>query len=989
MTIKNLYPDTRPQTVYNVINGRPELPAASTFSRATVGTYVDSAGYVVFAQVNEARFDAIEQGLLLEAAVENSSRDSNNWQNRSGAGYGIKPTITNNAGISPDRANNATLITTKDTDEDNRLLTSIDVPSAGYKVCYSIHVKRGNTPEVTFLIGGGSVFNGFVRFNFDTETITSNDNGTNWQDNGGFYKLANGWYRIWGQAQSWTSGNASIGSSGGRAAGKTWYQYGEQIEVGYREPTFRPSSYFETSGGRATRAADVFSLTTKNDLNSGFSLLLDSDSATRDFLYKIKANGSTIASLSNDNGTLDWNVNGTSAANSTPPLYPQVGFVFGRIRTVSSFGSADGSVQNNYLYTTGISFPTPAEVASGADELEFGVPQTLKALYVWNGQLSDTEAVSVIKGEYNVVPIDTDDIDNPDPVINPYYSYVYNSDPKNDGNTYITLPFIVPTESMRIYWGDGDQDKRYEQGVIPDHTYPYPGQYRIKIKADDGLDKARPSNVPNTIYRVDNWAPQHRVNDPGPGFSGTQLNNFLENQYYNTQIPRFKYTNLTELKSTFYSSSAEAANNWDWVPVNLPVCTTLDATFQEGFTKCTDAEKTTFPQLQTSSALKDVSNCFRGTTLKSFPTNGLPFSDTSNVEKWIGTFAYCLGLTTFGNLDTSSAISLREILRGCNKFTNLPSLDYSNVTSLYYAFEQTKISSFAANQTSKVTDIRSAWSNCSELTSFPSIDTSKVIYCQYAWKSTTKLVNFPALDFSSVTDKFDRTWSACGLTSFPADTILPVGEINFNSSFYGAPNLTTMPNYPASVTQRINNIGAAWRGCGKLTSFPEWDLRNCTGFGQVFYGCSIDDAGMPKTFNTSKGNNFAYSWLSNKMTTFPYAGWTPADGSYGFQSATSFLQAWWGCSQLTDVAANLFDTTGDLAEDAFASAWGRSCKLSAQSIENIILSCVTNGQSDVKLDVSSDPTFGGQNAKYSDWSQAAKDGAATLESRGWTIIYRS
>ena len=52
------------------------------------------------------------------------------------------------------------------------------------------------------------------------------------------------------------------------------------------------------------------------------------------------------------------------------------------------------------------------------DEIEFGVPQTLKALYGWQGQLNKTNAVSLIKGKYNVVlnkPITAD-----------AYSFVYN-----------------------------------------------------------------------------------------------------------------------------------------------------------------------------------------------------------------------------------------------------------------------------------------------------------------------------------------------------------------------------------------------------------------------------------------------------------------------------------------------------------------------------------------------------------------------------------
>ena len=57
MTIKNLYPKSRPQTIYNVINGRPELPSSSAFSRASEATYVDSTGIIQTADADEPRFN--------------------------------------------------------------------------------------------------------------------------------------------------------------------------------------------------------------------------------------------------------------------------------------------------------------------------------------------------------------------------------------------------------------------------------------------------------------------------------------------------------------------------------------------------------------------------------------------------------------------------------------------------------------------------------------------------------------------------------------------------------------------------------------------------------------------------------------------------------------------------------------------------------------------------------------------------------------------
>lgn len=76
MTIKNLYPKSRPATIYNVINGRPELPAASTFSRASEATYVDGGGITQTAAAGEPRFNYDpETGEFLGLLLEKSSRN--------------------------------------------------------------------------------------------------------------------------------------------------------------------------------------------------------------------------------------------------------------------------------------------------------------------------------------------------------------------------------------------------------------------------------------------------------------------------------------------------------------------------------------------------------------------------------------------------------------------------------------------------------------------------------------------------------------------------------------------------------------------------------------------------------------------------------------------------------------------------------------------------------------------------------------------------
>ena len=56
MTIRNLYPKARPQIIYNIVNGRPDLPVQAEFSRSSEALYVDKDGLIKAAAVDQPRF---------------------------------------------------------------------------------------------------------------------------------------------------------------------------------------------------------------------------------------------------------------------------------------------------------------------------------------------------------------------------------------------------------------------------------------------------------------------------------------------------------------------------------------------------------------------------------------------------------------------------------------------------------------------------------------------------------------------------------------------------------------------------------------------------------------------------------------------------------------------------------------------------------------------------------------------------------------------
>ena len=75
----------------------------------------------------------------------------------------------------------------------------------------------------------------------------------------------------------------------------------------------------------------------------------------------------------------------------------------------------------------------------------------------------------------------------------------------------------------------------------------------------------------------------------------------------------------------------------------------------------------------------------------------------------------------------------------------------------------------------------------------------------------------------------------------------------------------------------------------------------------------------------------------------------------------------------------MFDTTGTLTSTAFNSAW-YNCALTAQSIENILVSLDTNGATGITLGIDS-----GTNANTSTWSAAANAAWLSLDAKGWNI----
>jgi len=195
------------------------------------------------------------------------------------------------------------------------------------------------------------------------------------------------------------------------------------------------------------------------------------------------------------------------------------------------------------------------------------------------------------------------------------------------------------------------------------------------------------------------------------------------------------------------------------------------------------------------------------------------------------------------------------------------------------------------------------------------------------------LITYTDWDFSDVTS-FYRYWrERSELTDFPLlDTS---NGTNFFQAWYSCTSLTSFPLL--DVSNGINFV-QAWRSCTSLTSFPQLDVSSGTNFSFAWFGCS-------------------------SLTSFPLL---------NVSSGTNFTQAWRDCSSLQDFPANIFDSV--TATD-FTQAF-TSTNLSSQSIENIVVSIDTAGQSNGTLNIT-----GGGNAT----TATAQTAIDNLRGRGWTV----
>jgi len=326
-------------------------------------------------------------------------------------------------------------------------------------------------------------------------------------------------------------------------------------------------------------------------------------------------------------------------------------------------------------------------------------------------------------------------------------------------------------------------------------------------------------------------------------------------------------------------------------------------------------------------------------------------------------------LIAIGPAPESMKIRAQEAFNGC---TNLqafdPTIAANGETNYAYAWQScSSLKNFPLIDTSGVTNMLRTWRFCSGLENFAKIDTSSVTSLYETWDSCSSLTSFPVIDTSNVTD-FSEAWNECSsLTEFP------VLDTSKGTSFGGTwQSCSSLTEFPSQIdVSKCSNFSVTWRYCGGLTSFPALDFSSATQFAYTWMSCSSLTS-FPTLSTTSLVEQFIGTWYGcGQLTTIPIC---------DYSAGTTFSGAWVNCFNLTTIPANLFDTTGTLAANAFSTAFVND-SLSAQSIENLLVSLVANGATGVTLNMN-----GGGNANTSTWSTAANNAYLELvNNRGWTI----
>lgn len=241
-----------------------------TVSRASSGTFTDSAGILQTAAVNSRRIDHNPLtgeclGLLVEESRTNLWTYSGDFANA--AWIKVRSSITSNTIVAPDGTlTGDKLIASTDAGTTHFVRQDVSVTS-GTSYTQTIYAKAGEYTQIYmgFDTDNSAFAGGSIIFTLTGNGIAGTPSGT--LTSNSITPVGNGWYRcqITATATATATGIFRIQSATGDTNGFTGdgtsgiYIWGAQLEAG----AF-PTSYIPTTTATATRSADLASITGTN-----------------------------------------------------------------------------------------------------------------------------------------------------------------------------------------------------------------------------------------------------------------------------------------------------------------------------------------------------------------------------------------------------------------------------------------------------------------------------------------------------------------------------------------------------------------------------------------------------------------------------------------------------------------------------------------------------------------------------------------------------
>jgi hypothetical protein len=365
-------------------------------------------------------------------------------------------------------------------------------------------------------------------------------------------------------------------------------------------------------------------------------------------------------------------------------------------------------------------------------------------------------------------------------------------------------------------------------------------------------------------------------------------------------------------------------------------------------------------------------------------------------------------IVDFKGIDFSSATSLRFTWFLVDNITTFPSLDFSNVLDCYAAWEAAYgLVSFNTTDISNCSTFNFSWRSCTSLTSFPAdaklgTDATNVSF-NSAWQSSG-LTSFPALDLSTG-NNFTSAWQGCSaLTSFPAGAKLgtAANNVNFNAAWqqsglnsfstplptatnvnYAWLNCSSLESFSSELPS-VTNALSAWSGCNSLTSFSS-DLPSVSNAYAAWFNCTSLTS---FSSDLSSVTNAAFAWHGcSSLTSF----------SAELPSVSEAALAWKNCSSLTDFSADVFANwnPSSIASGVFYNTWEGCTSLTAQSVENILVSIDASGHYATTNKLQGGTALGDAgididyNVATGSLSAATTAAITSLKSKGWSIFINS